>query len=80
MKYDFETVPPHAGSLKWHEMEERKPGASSVPLSVADMEFYPAPEIAEAVSRAARGRLGYTGPTDGYFDAVCGWMRSRQGW
>ena len=71
------------GSSKWELMRSCNPSvpAGTVPLSVADMEFVTAPPIAEALSEFAREAvLGYTGPTDAYYDAVLSWQRTRHGW
>lgn len=78
MKYDFTSIPDRSncGSSKWNAM----PGASTecVPMSTADMEFPTAPEIAEALKNTIDTTiLGYTDPTDAYYDAVCGWMKRR---
>ena len=78
MKYDFTTIVDRSGcgSSKWDAVK----GASTewVPLSVADMEFVTAPPIREALRRVADEYvLGYTRPTDAYYEAVCSWMRRR---
>ncbi|MDD2587324.1 MAG: pyridoxal phosphate-dependent aminotransferase [Atopobiaceae bacterium] len=85
MDYDFTTVPRREGlgSEKWESMLEDQPGLDPdvVPLSVADMEFVEAPEIRDALVRYAQEAvLGYTVPTDGYFEAVLGWQARRHGW
>ncbi|MDL2236809.1 pyridoxal phosphate-dependent aminotransferase [Christensenellaceae bacterium OttesenSCG-928-K19] len=85
MKYDFETVRDrsNSGSAKWLEMKKKNPQVERgiVPFSVADMEFVTAPEIVCGLQDAVGGlALGYTEPTDAYFEAVCGWMRRRHGW
>ena len=52
-----------------------------LPMWVADMDFTTAPAITAALSkRAAHGVFGYARATEGYLNAVCGWMRRRQGW
>ena len=81
MKYDFTVIPDRSscGSSKWNAV----PGASveKVPLSTADMEFPPAPEITQALKNLLDTTvLGYTGPTKEYFDAVCSWMKRRHGY
>lgn len=81
MKYDFTVIPDRSscGSSKWNAV----PGASveKVPLSTADMEFPPAPEITQALKNLLDTTvLGYTGPTKDYFDAVCAWMKRRHGY
>ena len=84
MKYDFETVVNRrgTGSDKWDSMYERIPNAGSgiVPLSVADMEFVNAPEIKEGLKEYIDNTvLGYTGPTEAYFESVISWMERRHG-
>ena len=78
MKYDFTSIPDrrNCGSNKWNGAKNASP--EFVPLSVADMEFYPAPEIVEAITETAKNSvLGYTSPTDEYFDAVISWMKRK---
>ncbi|MDO4543846.1 MAG: MalY/PatB family protein [Clostridia bacterium] len=84
MKYDFESIidRKNAGSFKWNAMKSACPEVEDgiVPLSVADMEFYNAPEIIEGLKEhLSHTVLGYTGPTDAYFDAVISWMERRHG-
>ena len=83
--YDFTTRVDRAGTgaSKWKAMHEANPDvpAGIVPLSVADMEFVPAPQIVDAlVAFSQTAVFGYTGPTDAYFDAVLVWQRTRHGW
>ena len=78
MKYDFTSVPDRrgCGSNKWNSAKNASP--EFVPLSVADMEFYPAPQIVDAIKRTAETSvLGYTSPTDEYYKAVISWMKRR---
>ncbi len=78
MKYDFTSIPDRrgCGSNKWNGAKNASP--EFVPLSVADMEFYPAPQIVTAIKHTAENSvLGYTSPTDEYFDAVISWMKRR---
>lgn len=82
--YDFSTLVDRRGttSSKWHMIEQDMgPGNEDViALSVADMEFKPAPEIVDALVRSARNDIfGYDYATDGYFAALVGWMRRRHG-
>ncbi len=84
MKYDFETVVNRkgTGSSKWNSMYEQIPDAGEgiVPLSVADMEFVNAPEIREGLKEYIDSTvLGYTGPTEAYFESVISWMERRHG-
>lgn len=83
--YDFETLVPRRkmGSAKWDEMEKINPSVAEdiVPFSVADMEFKNAPEIMEGLKQYLdEVILGYTIPTDAYYDAVIGWMKGRHKW
>ena len=78
MKYDFTVIPDRrgCGSNKWNAAKNASP--EFVPLSVADMEFYPAPQIVEAIKKTAESSvLGYTSPTDEYYDAVISWMKRK---
>lgn len=80
MKYDFTSVPDrrNCGSNKWNAAKNAS--TENVPLSVADMEFYPAPQIVSAIKKTAEGSvLGYTSATEEYYDAVIGWMKRRHG-
>ncbi|MEE1297032.1 MAG: MalY/PatB family protein [Bifidobacterium sp.] len=84
MQYDFETTPErrHTTSVKWRMIEEDMgEGADDViAMSVADMEFKPAPQIVDAIVKAARSDVfGYDYATDEYFDAVTSWLRRRHG-
>ncbi len=78
MKYDFTSVPDRSGcgSAKWNSAKNAS--VDAVPLSVADMEFPTAPEIKTALKKLVDEQiLGYTDPTEEYFDAVLSWMRRR---
>ncbi len=80
MKYDFYSIPDRSrcGATKWNEAGNAS--TEFVPLSVADMEFPTAPEISEALARLAREQiLGYTDPTEEFFDSVISWMKRRHG-
>lgn len=85
MKYDFKTVHSRkgTGSNKWNGMYEKCPNLSEdiVPFSVADMEFANPPQIAEGVAEYLKHSiLGYTSPTESYYDAVIRWMKRRHQW
>ncbi|OZG69378.1 aspartate aminotransferase [Bifidobacterium eulemuris] len=80
--YDFDTILERHGSssAKWHQIVEEMGHGNEdvVPLSVADMEFKPAPEIVEAIVEAATHDVfGYDYATDDYFAAFTGWMARR---
>ena len=84
MRYDFETVPARrgTGSIKWDTMLKLQPHLPEdvLPFSIADMEFVTAPEISEGLCRYLEMNvLGYTAPTDAYYQAVSSWMQRRHG-
>lgn len=85
MRYDFTTVidRTHAGSFKWDQMRGWNPDVDPgiIPFSVADMELLNPPEIIQGLQEYLDHLvLGYTGPTQAYFDAIIGWMKRRHGW
>ncbi len=78
MKYDFKSIPDRrgCGSNKWDACKNAS--TENVPLSVADMEFPTAPEIVKAIKKLADTTiLGYTSPTEEYYNAVISWMKRR---
>lgn len=77
MKYDFTSIPDRSncGSSKWDSVGGT---VENVPLSVADMEFPTAPAIKEALVNLVDTKiLGYSSPTEEYFDATISWMKRR---
>lgn len=85
MRYDFETYIDRreSGSVKWELAMKDGSGLPEgmVPFSVADMEFRNPPEVTQAMKDYLdRCILGYTEPTDGYWDSVTGWMRDYHQW
>lgn len=81
--YDFDKVIDRFGtaSYKWDQSEKLFGRADILPLWVADMDFQPPQEVVEAIKeRANQGIYGYTIRTQGYHDAVCGWLSRRHGW
>lgn len=68
--YDFTHAPDrhHANSVKW----AIQPG--ELPMWIADMDFYTAPEIISALQqKLAIGAFGYEEPKEDYFQAVADW-------
>ena len=81
--YDFDRIIDRRGtsSLKWDQLGALFGGEDVLPLFVADMDFEAPREVVEAiVERAKRGVYGYTIRTDGYYEAVTGWLERRHGW
>ena len=84
MEYDFSHAPNRrgTGAYKWDAMQKLQPylPMDVIPFSIADMEFATAPEITEGLCEYIRSNvLGYTAPTDAYFDALDRWMQRRHG-
>lgn len=83
--YDFETLVPRnkMGSVKWAEMKKINPKVTEdiVPFSIADMEFKNPPEIMEGLKKYLdEVILGYTIPTEAYYDSIINWMKRRHNW
>lgn len=84
MQYDFIHAPNRrgTGAFKWDAMQEKMPTVREdvIPLSVADMEFFNAPEIVTGLQEYLKNNvLGYTGPTEAYYNSVISWMQRRHG-
>ncbi|WP_250258266.1 MalY/PatB family protein [Dermabacter sp. Marseille-Q3180] len=84
-EYDFETLVDRTdtGSVKWELMRERGGDvpAGIAPLSTADLDFLPAPEITRGLrEHLASAVLGYTGPTPALFSAIQMWQAVRHRW
>lgn len=83
MKYDFETLinRSHSGSSKWMGMKEINKDIPDdvAPLSVADVDMKLASEIQEGLIEFLKNDpvLGYTRPTEDYFQAVMNWLKNR---
>ena len=83
MGYEFDKLYDRAAtdSLKWANRVRRCGSDEVIPLWVADMDFACPPEVSSAVrERAAHSIYGYPVRTEGYYKAIVGWMRRRNGW
>ncbi len=85
MPYDFTTLVSRkdTGSSKWNAMYRQNPNVPDgvIPLSVADMELKNPPQIAEGVGEYLKHTiLGYTNPTQRFYDAIVSWQKRRNGW
>lgn len=81
--YDFTSSINRArtGSIKIDMAPEPVKGSGLVPLTIADQEFAVAPEISDAVCKAAaHGIYGYTYADSEYRSAVNSWMLRRHNW
>jgi cystathionine beta-lyase len=82
-RYDFDRIIDRRGtsSLKWDQLGALFGGEDVLPLFVADMDFEAPREVVDGiVERAKRGIYGYTIRTEGYYEAVTGWLKRRHGW
>ncbi|MGF6376596.1 cystathionine beta-lyase [Clostridiales Family XIII bacterium PM5-7] len=85
MKYDFNTLIDRSNqsSDKWLLMKQTNPAvqAGIPPLSVADMDMKHPPQFLEGMKQyIEKTVMGYTAPSDEYFDAVIKWMNRRHNW
>ena len=74
MKYNFDNLPNrlNTSSIKWDVKE------GELPMWVADMDFYPMPEIQEAIINSSKENgYGYTYPTKEFFNAYKQWWSTR---
>ena len=82
MSYDFKTLVSrkNTGSSKWEQMYGWNPDVAEdvVPLSVADMEFKPAPEIVEGLKEYLdTAVLGYTIAYPSFLESVISWIERK---
>ncbi|WP_292663759.1 PatB family C-S lyase [Nitratifractor sp.] len=69
------------GASKWDALEERFGRSDLIPLWVADGDFSTPKAVQEALRRRAEHPVyGYTEYSEGFYDAVIGWVRRRFGW
>lgn len=76
MKYNFNNPIPRQGtnSIKYDQRAEVFGRSDVLPMWVADMDFSTPPFVIEAISkRLSQKVLGYTKPSQEYFDAICHW-------
>lgn len=82
MPFDFDRAPRRIGtdSIKWDAAEAFgvAPGEDLIPMWIADMDFYAAPEVLEAINGAtAPGLVGYRRMGERFYDGIVGWMKKR---
>ena len=81
--YDFDAPVERHGtdSLKFDRQPPSGAAEDVLSMWVADMDFKAPDEVLRAIeARARHGVFGYTQPSDGYYQSVASWMRSRHGW
>ena len=81
--YDFDEIIDRrsTSAVKWNIAQgSDTPPDDYLPMWIADMDFACAPQITEAVRKAADNRIfGYTRPSEDYLETVCGFYRRRHG-
>lgn len=83
MKYDFFTLADRRSqsSSKWHNMDlidSSVINENIIPLSTADMEFLPPPQLTEGIKQYAEKLIfGYSYVPDSFKTALLGWMKKR---
>jgi cystathionine beta-lyase len=83
MIYNFDEIIDRSGnhSAKYDERMKKFGTNDVIPLWIADMDFRTAQPIIDALTaRAQEGLWGYTNRHDGYFAAIRGWQKRRNGW
>jgi len=83
MSYNFDDIIDRdpTNSSKWSLRKRIHGDEDIIPMWVADMDFASPPAVVEAVkARADHPIYGYTGVSDGYYEAFINWMEKRNGW
>lgn len=83
MNYNFDEIIDRSNnrSAKYDERKKKFGVQDVIPLWIADMDFKTAQPVIDALKdRAEEGIWGYTSRPDSYYEAVCGWQKSRNGW
>lgn len=82
MRHNFDEIVPRQGTdcYKHTYLKDICGREDVLPMWVADMEFRTPEFVMEAIQkRLTQGILGYTCPSDGYYEAICQWNRSQYG-
>ena len=78
--YNFDNLLNRFGTncVKWDMLEKKFGTTDMIPMGIADMDFECLPEIMEVlVERAKHPTYGYTVATDGYYNAIINWNKTR---
>lgn len=82
MQYNFDEIIERRGTdcFKWDALEAMYGRADLTPMWVADMDFRSPDFVMEAIRRRCdHDVLGYTMPSEGYWNAVTAWLERRYG-
>ncbi len=85
MKYDFDEVIERRGtdSIKWAPklLKENFGEEECIPMWIADMDFFAAQPIRDAIiARAQHGIFGYGHKSGEFLEAAVNWQKKRNGW
>ena len=79
-QYDFDETIERRGTdcVKWDALPAMYGRDDLLPMWVADMDFRSPDFVMDALRRRCDHEvLGYTMPSEGYWNAVCGWLAGR---
>lgn len=80
MTYNFDEVIDRSQTdcTKYERIRQTLHRDDLIPLWIADMDFRTPPFILSAIrKRTEQGILGYTAPSDAYFQSICNWTQRR---
>ena len=83
MKYNFDEIIDRSNtcSAKFDELEEKFGRSDLIPMWIADMDFFNAKEVEEAlIKRAKHSIYGYATRNEDYFKAVKDWQKYKNDW
>lgn len=83
MKYNFDQIIDrwNTHSEKWDGMLEHYGTEDLLPMWEADLDFFVAPKLREAmIKRAEHGVYGYTVREHSFFESIINWQKRRNGW
>lgn len=83
MKYNFDKIIDrrNTNSAKIDELKEKFGRDDLIPMWIADMDFYNAKEVEDAlIERAKHSIYGYTTRTEDYYNAIKDWQKWKNNW
>lgn len=81
--FDFDTVieRKNTTSVKWEQVKQVFGEEGVLPMWVADMDFNPPHEVAEAIKKRVEHEiLGYAFVPDSTAEAIQAWLKKRHNW
>ena len=81
--FDFDTVieRKNTASVKWEQVKQVFGEEDVLPMWVADMDFNPPHEVAEAIKKRVEHEiLGYAFVPDSTAEAIQAWLKKRHNW